>query len=315
MLSMGRARNEEETTEDHGPPFFVVGSARSGTTLLRLILNAHPKVAVPPESRFVVELYTGTEEVDKQAFLEKLASHKMFLAWGLPIESVRTELPDSDRVAFHVAVRGAFRAYARRQEKTRWGDKTPRYVEHISLLARLFPDARFVHLVRDGRNVALSFADVPFGPRSVTGAARLWAERVSAGTRSGRALEPGRYVEVRYENLVENLNGEIKDLCDFLELDFDAAMLDYTERSRDAVLPRASKYNPSVTKRPISGLRSWESSLPKRHVELFEAVAGPALTELGYTRGYPNPSAAARFMAALGRLGLPLGRLRRTRSG
>ena len=312
---MPPTRNQEKTNEDLGPPFFVVGSARSGTTLLRLILNAHPKVAVPPESRFVVELYTGADEVDRDAFLEELAAHKMFLAWGLPIETVRTELPNSDRVAFHVAVRGAFRAYARRQGKTRWGDKTPRYVEHISLLATLFPDARFVHLVRDGRNVALSFADVPFGPRSVTGAARLWAERVTAGTRTGRRLGPGRYLELKYEDLVENLGREIRNLCDFLELDFDDAMLDYTERSRDVVLPRAARYNPSVTKRPISGLRSWESSLPGRHVELFEAMAGQALTELGYTRGYPNPSPAARLMAALGRLGLPLGRLRRTRSG
>ena len=293
-------------------PFFVVGSARSGTTMLRLMLNAHPEVAVPPESRFVVDLYTGSDEVDTSALLTRLAQHERFEAWELPIEAVRGELGSAMRAPYSDVMRAAYRAYARLQGKSRWGDKTPRYVEHLDLLSRLFGDARFIHLIRDGRNVALSYADVPFGPKTIAAAADLWARRVSAGMRVGRALEH-RYLELRYEDLVEDAAGEIKTLCEFLELDFDPGMLDYTERARDAVLPRAANFNPNVTRKPMSNVRAWETAMPDDQIEVFEAVAGPVLSDLGYPRRYPSPSRAARLKASVGRAGVPVGRLRGAR--
>jgi hypothetical protein len=293
-------------------PFFVVGSARSGTTMLRLMLNAHPEVAVPPESRFVVDLYTGSDEVDTSALLSRLAQHHRFEAWELPIEAVRGELGDAARAPYADVMRAAYRAYARLQGKSRWGDKTPRYVEDLGLLSSMFGDARFIHLIRDGRNVALSYADVPFGPKTIAAAADLWGRRVSAGMRVGRTLEH-RYLEMRYEDLVEDAAGEIKSLCEFLELEFDPGMLDYTERARDAVLPRAATYNPNITCAPMSNVRSWETDMAEDQVEVFEAVAGPVLSDLGYPRRYPSPSRTARLMALLGRAGVPVGRLRGAR--
>lgn len=294
--------------------FFVVGSARSGTTLLRLMLNAHPDVAVPPESRFVTELWTDKTNVSVELFLQRLDGHRLFRAWELPIEAVRAELGAVEYAPYPEAILAAYRAYARSAGKSLFGDKTPRYIEHIPLLDRLFPAARFVHLVRDGRNVALSYADVPFGPKTVARAAALWAERVSKGIDAGRSLEAGRYIELRYEDLVEDPAGEIKTLCDFLELSFDSAMLDYTERARDSMLSRAARYNPHLSEKPTTGVRSWEDSMPPRHVEIFEAIAGDVLSKLGYERRYRRPGRGARFTAALGRTGVPLGRLRRTRS-
>jgi hypothetical protein len=290
-------------------PFFIVGSARSGTTLLRLILNAHPDVAVPPESRFVVELFTGGNEVDADAFLRRLGAHHRFHTWELPIEAVRDEIGDATRLAYAAAVGAAFTAYARVQGKSRWGDKTPRYVQHIPLLAGLWPAARFIHLIRDGRDVARSYADVPFGPKTVGKAARLWAVRVRTGITDGRRLEQGRYLEINYEDLVDDAEGETKDICDFLELDFDPGMLDYTERARGSVLPRASMYNPNVTQKP-SRTRSWRESMAPRQVEIFEAVAGEVLSELGYERAFPEPSGRARVIGKLGAAGLPAGRLK-----
>ena len=280
--------------------------------MLRLMLNAHPEVAVPPESRFVVDLYTGSDEVETLALLTRLAQHDRFAAWELPIEAVRGELGDTTRAPYADVMRAAYRAYARLQGKSRWGDKTPRYVEHLDLLSRLFGDARFIHLIRDGRNVALSYADVPFGPKTAAAAADVWARRVSAGMRVGRTLEH-RYLEMLYEDLVEDAAGEIKALCEFLELDFDAGMLDYTERARDAVLPRAASYNPNITRKPMSNVRAWETSMPEDQVEVFEAVAGPVLSDLGYPRHFPSPSRAARLKASLGRAGIPVGRLRGAR--
>jgi Sulfotransferase family len=293
--------------------FFIVGSARSGTTLLRILLNAHPDVAVPPESRFVTELWHGRDEVDADEFLAELRDHRRFKVWDLPIEAVRDELVGSP-VPYPAAIEAAYRAYAKHRDKTVYGDKTPRYVEHVPLLAKLWPEAKFIHQIRDGRNVALSYADVPFGPKDVAGAARLWKGRVVAGMDAGRALA-GRYMEVRYEDFIEDFESSAKLIVDFLGIEFDHAMLEYTERARDDILPRAAKYNPNVGK-PVGAAqkRSWQESMPDSQVRVFEAIAGDLLSELGYERRYPNPGIGAKSLAALSRLKVPVGRLEGRRS-
>jgi hypothetical protein len=295
------------------PSFFIVGSARSGTTMVRLMMNAHPEVAVPPESRFIVELWRGSHHVGVAEFLSELARHRQFRAWELPIETVAEELSRAPTAPFPDAIDAAFRAYARVRHKTRWGDKTPRYIEHIPFLAEHFPAARFIHIVRDGRNVALSYAGVPFGPKTVVGAAELWSRRVRAGMQHGRALGPGRYLELRYEDLATRggLEPDARRLCDFLGLEFAAEILDWGARSADEALAKAKDLNPLVARGPAGETRAWQRQMPARHVEIFESVAGDALAELGYERRFPRPGPRARVLAALGRRGAPVGRLRR----
>jgi Sulfotransferase family len=287
--------------------FFIVGSARSGTTLLRMMLNAHPEVAVPPESRFVVDLYRS-DEVQVDDFLERLEGHPRWISWDTPIEDVRSQLTGVSTVTYTEAIEAAYMAYAQNRNKKRFGDKTPRYIEDLALLSRLWPDAKFVHLVRDGREVALSYADVPFGPSTVAKAAALWKSRVKLGMEQGRPLGTARYVELRYERLLVNPQEEVEGLCSFLDLEFDPAMLDYSERARSEVLDRAKLYNPNVM-RSITKTRSWDEQMPRSQVEVFEAVAGDTLTELGYERAFPSPSLAARLASLAGRAGLPVGRL------
>lgn len=289
-------------------PFFIVGSARSGTTLLRVILNAHPSVTVPPESRFVTELWSGTSEVEVVGFLSALGRHRQFKSWNLSIDAVRAQIQGDD-VAYAVAIAAVYTAYAKRVGKERWGDKTPRYVEHIPFLSDLFPDARFVHLVRDGRDVALSYAKVPFGPKTVAKAAALWARRVRTGVSEGRPLGGSRYREFRYEDLVEEPEGTTRSLCEFLGIDFVPNMMEYTEKAPEFVFDKAKTYNPKVLQKPTKSSHSWETEMPPGHEEVFEVVAGDVLDLFGYPRRFPDPSVTAKISASLGRLGLPLGRL------
>jgi Sulfotransferase family len=290
-------------------PFFIVASARSGTTMLRLILNRHPRIAVPPESRFITELWQGADEVEVENFLSRLASHSRFVAWELSIEAIRAEIGESGVVSYHDAIDAVYHAYARGKGKDLWGDKTPRYVEHIPFLASLFPESRFIHLVRDGRDVALSYADVSFGPKTVAKSAQLWAKRVTAGMRDGRALGRDRYTEVRYEQLVEAPEPRLHELCSFLGVTFEPAMLEGAGRDDDNVLARAASYNPHVTDKPKTGVREWRQTMRDRHVEMFEAVAGGVLAELGYPRDYPHPRVVVRTAAYLGGRGIPVGRV------
>jgi hypothetical protein len=180
---------------------------------------------------------------------------------------------------------------------------------NIPALAELFPTARFIHLIRDGRDVALSYADVPFGPKNVAKAAELWANRVAKGIRDGRVLERGRYIEIMYRDLVEDNEGEIKDICAFIHVDFDPVMLDPAETKKGA-LARADKFNPNVKEQPIRRVRSWKKDMPEEHVEIFEAVAGDVLSELGFERMFPKPGAVARAKARVSIAGLPVAKIR-----
>jgi hypothetical protein len=290
--------------------FFVVGSARSGTTLLRLMLNAHSEIAVPPESRFVVELYrSGKTSVDE--FLSGLDRHPRYQAWELDIDAVRAQIGGGNTPSYRELVEAVYRAYAAQRNKRLWGDKTPRYVLDIDLLAGLFTNARFIHVVRDGRNVALSYADMPFGPKTVARAADRWKTRVRAGREGGRSLPPARYVELFYERLVAEPEQELKKLCSFIGVSFEPGMLEYGTLSRNEVQTRAQRYNPHVTERPTAGVRSWEQQMSPLQVAVFEAVAGDLLQELGYERACPEPGAVARLQARLGRAGVPVNRLKR----
>ena len=288
-------------------PFFIVASARSGTTFLRLALNAHPQVAIPPESRFITELHGGSE-TDTEVFLRSIEEHERFRLWELPLEAVRERLPAGGPVPYPQAVAAVFDAYAAHHGATRWGDKTPRYIEHMDLLANLFPGARFVHVIRDGRNVALSYSHVNFGPRTVAGVAQLWARRVRAGLASGRAMERGRYLEIRNEDLAEDPAGELRDICEFLELDFDPVMLDKDAQSKGVVAKAVHNYSPAAAGR--SRMSSWQQDMKPADIEVFESVAGELLSELGYERRYPDPGAMSRLKARLALAGLPLGRIR-----
>ncbi|HEX2030470.1 MAG TPA: sulfotransferase, partial [Actinomycetota bacterium] len=135
-------------------PFFIVACARSGTTLLRTILNRHPDVVVTPESHFITELWQRRRRygprgrvVQLHRFVDDLQASRRYRLWDLPADLLHEEVGrlEGPAPSFADVVTAPFRAYARWKGKPRWGDKTPAYVEHIPLLASLFPDARFVH--------------------------------------------------------------------------------------------------------------------------------------------------------------------------
>lgn len=265
-------------------------------------------MAVPPESRFITELWTGEEEVDTGGFVRDLAQHKRFIAWQLDIADVKGQLGDAKRLPYPQAIGAVYEAYALKKGKKYWGDKTPRYVEHIPFLADRFPGARFIHLVRDGRNVALSYSHVDFGPKNVARAARLWQRRVGAGIRDGRALPPGHYIEIRNEDLARDADAEVKKVCTFLDLDFDPRMLDEEERSKGEVQKVTHHHTPQASGR--KHFSEWQEEMSASDIEVFEAVAGDTLSALGYERRYPRPGRVAKLKAAAALRGAPIGQLK-----
>ena len=266
-------------------PIFIVGCPRSGTTVLRDLLRSHPRLTFPRESCGLHGLYYvhGDPRNDREARL--LASH--FLGsngvreWGLRL---RPEDVEHGR-SFAAVVAPAYEEWARGQGKPRWGDKTPQHVLGISLLARVFPDAQFVHILRDGRDVALSLAGKGWGQKSSYTAARYWRRCVEAGRADGRGLATDRYHELAYEDLLATPEAVLRELCTFLDEDFDPALLRPSRIPRPATQPL--QWDPRFDRDldPVSVGR-WRTEMSADAEIVFESVAGGLLRQLGYeTRG------------------------------
>lgn len=280
-------------------PFFIVGVPRSGTTLLRAILDRHPEVTVPPESHFIPRLYarrhlygTAGRVEHHERFLQDLARHPRFVRWGLPITAVRDELLKTPTATFAQAIDAVFRAYAARAGKLRWGDKTPGYAHFIDVLARLFPAAKFVHLIRDGRDVALSMLELDNRHIHAATPAYFWSRTIARTRAQAAALGDERYMEIRYEDVVARPEASVRRLCEFLDLTFQPAMLQHDGRILEGAPAQVQRWHRRLGQPVTPGLRDWRSQMSRRDLEEFEALGGAMLARLGYEVVTGRPLAA-----------------------
>ena len=283
-------------------PVVILGVSRSGTTLLKEMLDQHPSLAIPPESYFIPQLWDRHGEwPDPERFVTDIGRLARVREWGVTPADVRERI--SERPSFADAIRAIYQAYADTRGKPRFGDKTPAYMQRLDVLERAFPDAQYVHLVRDGRDAGLSFIEMRrrprfnwARPRSLAAFAALWRREVEGARRFGRELAPGRYLELRYEDLVADPELTLRELCGFLGLEFDPGMLGYQRRQGARTLPDHTR----LVQPPAPG-RQWREQMALGDVECFEAIAGRLLAELGYQRAHPEPSTSARARALLHR--------------
>jgi sulfotransferase family protein len=269
--------------ERSAAPVIVLGVSRSGTTLLKEMLDRHSQLAIPSE-----------------AILADLARLARVREWGVTPAAVGRRVPtDPD---FADVVRAVYTAYADARGKPRYGDKTPAYMQHLDLLERVFPGAQYVHIVRDGRDAALSFVGMRrrprfnwARPRGLAGFACQWQLEVSAARDFGSTVARGRYLELRYEDLVGDPDPHLRGVCAFLGLAFEPEMIEYHR----GFAPGAHQDHPRLAEPPTPGVRDWREQMASKEIERFEAIAGPLLADLGYPRAYPAPSSPARARAAL----------------
>ena len=289
------------------PVPFIVGVPRSGTTLLRAMLASHPDLSIPEEADFLLSMsvrpwrYERSDGFDLEMFLTDLLEDPHFHSWGVSESEARTAVTEKAPRSLADAMRALFLHCALRDGKTRYGNKTPEAVGAIRRLAHLFPEARFIHIIRDGRDVALSNIHTVGFMRSVGEVALAWTDGIEKGQRGGRILRPNRYWEVRYEELVESPEQVLRPLCEYVELDFHPDMLRYYERplevlgsTQEGIPAHASLHLP-----PTKGLRDWRTQMSKRDRETFEAIAGDVLERLGYKRSVPVVPTRIRLRAIL----------------
>lgn len=285
------------------PYVFIVGCPRSGTTLLRRMVNAHQRVAVTPESHWIPRLFAERKGLTPEGLvtselLSRLLELPRFTALGIGREELLKRLGNGEPVHYSSFVTGIFDLYGKAQGKPLVGDKTPDYVRWLDTLHTLWPHARIVHLIRDGRDVWLSIANwtkahqknpgtfTTWKDDPVSTTALWWELNVRLGRQFGKLIGPRLYHEVRYEALVTHPREECEVLCAFLGLAYDNGMLRFHE-GKTRMEPGLSTKSAWLPVTP--GLRDWRSQMPSGDVERFEAAVGELLDELAYPRGSSVP--------------------------
>jgi len=300
MSLLSRLRGRGAATRPPAP--FIVGVARSGTTLLRLMLDAHHELAIPPETHFIPKVVKACEQPGdaRERVFELLTTHRRWPDFQLDADELRRRLDLIEPFCAGDALRAFYGLYAEQRGKPRWGDKSPSYVLRMRRVASALPEAHFVHLVRDGRDVALSQVEVDFGPDEVTGAAEDWVNGIGKARRQARRLR--HYMELRYEDLVADPEPALRRVCEFVHLPWDAVMLDYHEGAADRMaevtrdfergggpaIPAAvrAERHIRVAEPPQRGRAGrWRTDMSASDREAFEAIAGGLLAELGYEVG------------------------------
>jgi Sulfotransferase family len=285
--------------------------------MLRLMLDSNPQLAIPPETHFIPRLAQRCASAEDPAAVavEEIIETDRWPSFGLDPDALRQHVTTAGCRSLRDVLRVFYGSYAARQNKPRWGDKTPMYVLTMPLVASLLEEAHFIHIIRDGRDVALSVIPLWWGPNSVPEAATWWVERVRRGRVAGGDLA---YLEVHYEQLVERPEAELRRICGFIGLEFDARMLRFDERVREqpsTVAPHlvnlalaaplasereAPRRPPQTVVTPqemqarlaarLSGppdaasVGRWRTEMTAEELRQFDEIAGDLLEDLGYPR-------------------------------
>jgi len=271
-------------------PVFVVGMNGSGTTMLLDCLGRHPALyAFPKETRLIPYLMSRvgvfgdlSNDANFERLWDEVRNLGVFrLANGDQPVPVPADWRDHSR-SLAAVLDGVFRYFAAREGKRRWCEKTPQHAQHLLALAELFPNAKFIQVIRDGRDCAASFHRRWRRQPDLT--MYRWKKVVATGQTQGQRLGEGRYLETRYEDLTAEPESSLRRICDFLELRFD-----------NAVLESAQPYMQAGTGDSGRGLKrnsgKWQSYFTARVQQRLEQIAGRTLAQCGYATHFPDADA------------------------
>lgn len=237
------------------------------------------------------------------AFLDEVWRHPKVRLWGLPHQP--PEVPpeiSTHQEGYRFAIEAPYRVLAAQSGKKRWGDKTPSYLEHVDGLIEIWPDARFLLLVRDGRDVALSIRKLPFGANNVLAAARDWSRGIRIGL-AASSRYPEKFLTVLYEDLVAEPESQVKRICQFLSLSFVPSMLEVESTDR-AVLEndKVAWFGKLWGGINQSSAGRWRHEMSDRDQALFVALAHAELLAYRYELGTDRKEMPSRVKVGIYRI-------------
>jgi protein-tyrosine sulfotransferase len=298
ILSLGNLFSRHALKPEHDErlkPVFIIGSGRSGNTLMRALLVAQGEIAIPPESYV---LGSAMREFYRYSYLpwhllarlglSRFESHPQFHTWKLDMLPVYRQALHLEKAQqnFACLIDVLYSAYAQQHQPQarRWGDKTPMNTLYLDEIRQVFPHAQFIHMLRDGRDVVASylqsglFDDLP-------AAAQRWLEAVESASQLEEKLGEAGYLLVRYENLVDTPVQVMQETCAFLELQYRAEMLDFWQQA-DQLGDSYQEHHQGIHS-PIKtdSIGSWRRKLSEAQQEQVQRLLGAKLAALGYPAG------------------------------
>jgi hypothetical protein len=304
-----------------GQPTFIFGMERSGTTLLSMMIGAHPQIAVPLATTgmwigFAERLRTFNRlayREDVVRLVDEILAHERIALWDAVLD--RASLLQGLPLGNYGAIVARFHAeYARAKGKPLWANVDIATLDNMDVVNGWFADARFLHIIRDGRDVALSHQTMPYGAGNIAECARAWADRTTSNAKMGRILGPERYMTIRFEDLILDTQASLERICAFLGVPFDRAMLHHGDMVKEKIPEDRRWLWPSISHPPqVSKVGQWRHHMTCSQRIVFEGLARKALRIWGYEAYDQIPKSAAAYFLDLWYYLTQGGRLRRLR--
>jgi len=287
-------------------PVFIIGNPRSGTTLLRLAVTSHSNVCIPPEAGFLcwfADIYgTWTHSAwlsqnNTKNFLEAVSASKKFETWGLNISDLFDAYKFAPPVDYASACAIIYNEYRKKNKPSAsiWGDKNNFYINHIELINELYPAARFIHILRDPRDVACSYIELsrlnsrsvyrPNLPNDPVEIANQWVQNNISASRSLSRVSKSQRLCIRYEELTLDPQKTLSSICSFLGLDFEDGMLESHLHNRiDHLEPSETLDWKKRTLSPItsSQIGRYKVDLSSEQIYAIEKITIGYMEKFGY---------------------------------
>ncbi|MHA1381634.1 MAG: sulfotransferase family protein [Candidatus Helarchaeota archaeon] len=282
------------------PYFFIIGSQRSGTTLLRLLLNSHSNVAVPTESTFLMPFLRKRKILnsnplpynEKKRIIQYLSRNSQFSKWKIS-ESVLTEKMGNS-LTMKELISILYETFALRYDKLICGDKSPTFIRKLGVISKTFPKAKFIHIVRDGRDTYLSLRKKKAsGTNSVTLSAFEWYIKNNLIIRQMRNMK-NQFLTIRYEDLIIDPKKELKRICNFLNISYENKMLEFWKQSNKFI---ANHHSRKIFK-PIdnSNAFKWKKELRNKEIIKYTYFAAKILKKFNYETNQKKISLVTKFI-------------------
>lgn len=266
-------------------PVFIIGCPRSGTTFLANLLDANEETGTTPQSNFVNEtLDKNSFNNDHTKIMNFIINHWRFKAWEITMEKEIDKNHSFENIIRYIVGNYMKKNYG--EPKKYWIDHTPSNIKYVNKLAEIFPKAKFIHLIRDGRGIAASMLSLDWGANNTIYAAKIWKENILLGLAAEKLISKTQILTIRYEDVVNNTENELEKICNFLNLDFNPKML----QGGNFKLPAYTVHQHELVGKQVNSGRvtKWMKDLSNREISYFEKEAGTLLDYLGYSVANKN---------------------------
>jgi hypothetical protein len=267
------------------PYFFIIGSQRSGTTLLRLILNSNDKIAIPTEATFLMPFLNkglvSTSKIYKteaDTLFNYLWGNSQFQKWELTKSDLKNVIFKQETIKDIIS--DLYRVFSAKHNKTIAGDKSPTFIRKLPIIKRAFPHAKFIYIVRDGRDTFLSLkAKKAPGSENLALGAIEWRFKQSLVEKHLRTIPQSVY-KLRYEDLLKDTEKELNGICNFLDIEYQPSMLQFWKNSEGFI----AKHHSVLIFKPIdaSNTCKWKKAFSCQENAIYSFFAKKYLTRNDY---------------------------------